>query len=77
MRKVDNVGGFRSDVAGPGHGNPDVCRSQSRRIIQAIARHGGPVPLRAKLLQQFHLLRREQPGFEVGDTQLLGDQLCR
>ena len=77
MRKIDDIGSLGRDVAGPGHGNADVCRGQSRGIVQAIARHGRLVPLRAKLLQQFHLLRRKQPGFQMRDSQLLGDQLRR
>ena len=61
MRKKDHIGSLGGDVAGPGHGDADVGRSQSRRIVQAIARHGRLVSLGAKLLQQFDFLRGEQP----------------
>ena len=64
-------------VAGPGHGNADVRRGQRRSIVQAVPRHSRFASFRAKLLQQFHFLSREQPCFQMRDPQLLGNQLRR
>ena len=73
-----HVGGFHGRIgAGAAHGKADVGLGQGRRIVDAVAGHGGGAMALTQFLDRRELVLGQQATAHLGDAGLAAHGLCR